>query len=235
MLYVHGADCNDADWRKLETQLAVAVRAGQVRITTRNSIISGYVQEQLNEMWHKADGMIVLVSAETFSAANRAAYDAAVHAFNGPIAPVLLRACLWRAVDGLKHLAPIPNTGKPIAVTGEWTEAAEDILAFAGGLRPRAHVHPTWGPDMLRAVHAAMISARLGRRSLLAGLPANLVLGLPGASNTSEQLLLDLNTIPKSLPDGSNPLREYIANAAQLSRGQHQETVFRNAMSALDA
>lgn len=134
-IYVHGVDCNDSDWRKLDTQLALAVRAGHLRITSRRSVgFSGTVSDQLNRLWREADAMIVLVSAETFA---NPEYDAAVRGFDRPIVPVLLRACGWQRIKPLAQKQPIPASGKFLGATGEWAKAAEDILAFAATLRPR--------------------------------------------------------------------------------------------------
>jgi len=137
-IYVHGVDHNEADWTKLDNQLNVAVAAKQVRFCHRKMVgAGGEVEKRLSDMRQSADGMIVLVSADTFAAANRREFDVAVKDFARPIVPVILRSCIWRAVRDLEALGPIPSSGKSIATTGEWTEAAMDILAFAQTLQPR--------------------------------------------------------------------------------------------------
>jgi hypothetical protein len=238
-IYVHGVDDNEADWTKLASQLDTAVAAEQIRFYHRRMMPpGGEVEKRLADMRKAADGMIVLVSADTFSAANRRKFDVAVKDFTCPIVPVILRSCLWQAVRELESLGPIPSGGKALTTTGGWTEAAMDILAFAQTLRPRASLsaRPTWTSETLRAVHAAMISARVDRSTLLAGLPAGLASSLPQAVTPSAQLMRDMMMLKDvHMSDGSTPLREYIANAAHHCRGQREEVVFRDAMAALDA
>lgn len=230
-----GARVDRDAWEKLKKHLAVAVRGGVFKVISDDDVPPGMsVTSTIAANVARSDAVFCLVTPLTM---NDDMTIQLTQTYPGPKVPLILGSIsTWNRI--LPRLHPIPADGKPARGDDALSDMAENIMSFAETLRPRARqsTRPTWTSETLRAVHAAMVSARVDRGTLLAGLPADLVSSLPQATTVSAQLMRDMTTLKDvHMSDGSTPLREYIANAAHHCRGQREEVVFREAMAALDA
>jgi len=229
-----GARANKDLWRKFKAHLSAAQEAGLFSMVSDDDVPpGGEVEKRIAGYVSGSDAVFHLATTESIAREKRAI----TLAFDGPKVPVILGhlAALDLIFPGLR---PIPADGKPIEGDKGMAAAAREITEFARRLRPRRPTssRPTWTSETLRTVHAAMVSARLDRSTLLAGIPTDLASSLPRADNPSAQIMRDMMMLKDvRMSDGSTPLREYIANAAHHCRGQRQEVVFREAMAALDA
>lgn len=219
-------------WGRLKGHLSAAQDAGLFRMVSDDDVPPGGEAKKLIAGYTAAsDAVLHLATVASISREQRAV----TLAFDGPKVPVILGH--FAAIDLLfPDLNPIPANGKTIEGDKAMAAAAREIVAFAASLRPRATLpaRPTWTSETLRAVHAAIVNRGLDRDTLLAGISTSLCASIPRMSKPSDQIMRDLMMLKDvHMSDGSTPLREYIANAAHLARGQREEVVLREAMAAL--
>jgi hypothetical protein len=93
--------------------------------------------------------------------------------------------------------------------------------------------------NQLLRLRKAVISAGLAeeRAGLLAGVPPEVVAGLPRASTPGAQLLTDLDSLNEAgfLENGSLPLATWLENAAHLAQPRQETLVFREVLSLFAA
>ena len=84
-------------------------------------------------------------------------------------------------------------------------------------------------------VCAAVISVGLSREALMAGIDRGYVATLATMPNMASQTMCDVNVLARNGPlrDGSNPWRQYLANAAQLAGPRREAAVFQAALAAV--
>ncbi len=90
---------------------------------------------------------------------------------------------------------------------------------------------------VIQTVYKAAVAAQLGRDTLLAGLPPELVHNLVRADQPGAQILTDLlrlNLI-EQLEDGTVPLRDWLETAELLGGPLPEAKVFREALAQLNA
>ena len=227
-IYVAGAEEAGPMWAALRTAMAPLERQG---VKIDDYCLPGYaIAKWRSDSAKNAHAILALLTPAFVASAHFAEVDAMAGA-GRPVIPVFLRSSdlTDTVLDGRRG---VPATA--VAACSDKDDAyAEIVSVIRGVLASGAPAKPTWTTETLRAVHAAIINRGLDRNTLLAGIPRSLGSSLPRTTDASAQVMLDLNHLPKVLSDGSNPLREYIANAAHLSRGQREEIVFREAMAAL--
>lgn len=90
--------------------------------------------------------------------------------------------------------------------------------------------------DLLQ-VHRAALSAALhaDRHALMGALPSAVVVRIPSAPISADQLLFDLSTLNNSEPmeDGSSPLSIWLENAVALTDERSEAVTFRRALTRL--
>lgn len=218
-------------WSSIRAALSQLAGAGYIRLWSDNDIRPGEDRRIATQRAYAAAAMFVaLLNADTVALLSDTLQ--ALLGSGRPILPVLTGACLVELTP-VGHLSVLFRD-RPYSGDLDGVMLASAVRDMAASLRVAAPVPARLD---INVVAAAIISSGLARSrgALLAGLPPDVVAGLPDANSPSDQVYQDIGALHGmgQILDGSRPLAKYLRSAAMLANQRREAQVFHDALRAL--